>query len=92
MLVNRAGGFVLLFLSVYLTQVRGFSITTVGVLVALYGAGAILASLLGGYFADHVGRRATMLGALSLGGLGMISLGFDYAISASSRRRCSASH
>jgi MFS family permease len=76
MLVNRAGSFVLTFLSVYLTQVRGFPIATVGLVVALYGAGGMLASLLGGYFADHVGRRATMLGALTLGGLGMISLGF----------------
>ncbi|NOT33128.1 MAG: MFS transporter [Candidatus Eisenbacteria bacterium] len=76
MLVNRAGSFVLIFLSVYLTQSRGFSITTAGMIVALYGAGGMLASLAGGFFADHIGRRATMLGALTLGGLGIIGLGF----------------
>ena len=78
MLVNRAGSFVVIFLSVYLTQVRGFSIATAGFVAALYGAGAMLAALLGGYLADHVGRRATMLAALSLGGSGMIALGFAH--------------
>ena len=76
MLVNRAGCFVLPFLAVYLTQGRGFSPTTAGAIAAVYGAGATVASALGGYLADHVGRRATMAGALLLGGTGMISLGF----------------
>jgi MFS family permease len=76
MLVNRAGCFVLPFLAVYLTQGRGFPPATAGVVAALYGAGAAVASPLGGYLADHVGRRATMAGALLLGGLGMIALGF----------------
>jgi MFS family permease len=76
MLVNRAGCFVLPFLAVYLTQGRGFAPATAGAIAALYGAGAAVASALGGYLADHVGRRATMAGALLLGGLGMIALGF----------------
>jgi MFS family permease len=74
MLVNRAGSFVLPFLAVYLTRVRGYSAASAGVVAACYGAGGILASLIGGYFADHAGRRITMLGALTLGGLGMMSL------------------
>jgi MFS family permease len=76
MLVNRAGCFVLPFLAVYLTQGRGFSPTTAGAIAAIYGAGSTVASALGGYLADHVGRRATMAGALLLGGTGMIALGF----------------
>src|SRR5262245_35591521 len=76
MLVNRAGCFVLPFLAVYLTQGRGFSPATAGVVASVYGAGAAVASPLGGYLADHVGRRATMAGALLFGGLGMIALGF----------------
>jgi MFS family permease len=76
MLVNRAGCFVLPFLAVYLTQGRGFSPATAGIVASLYGAGATVASALGGYLADHVGRRATMVGALLLGGCGMIALGF----------------
>ena len=76
MLVNRAGCFVLPFLAVYLTQGRGFSPAMAGIVASLYGAGAAVASALGGYLADHVGRRTTMVGALLLGGCGMIALGF----------------
>ena len=75
-LVNRAGTFVLPFLAIYLTQARGYSAAQAGIVLALYGAGAAVASPLGGYLADHVGRRFTMIGALTLGGLGMVALGF----------------
>ena len=76
MFVNRCGAFVVPFLSVYLTQVRGYSIAVAGSVASLYGLGAMLASLFGGYLADHVGRRATMILALLGGGTGMIALGF----------------
>ena len=76
LLVNRAGSFVVTFLAIYLTQARGFSPAQAGIVAALYGAGAAVASPLGGFLADHVGRRATMIAALALGGIGMIALGF----------------
>jgi MFS family permease len=76
MFVNRAGCFVVPLMALYLTQGRGFSIATAGVVTACYGAGAAVASPLGGYLADHAGRRRTMIGALAFGGLGMIGLGF----------------
>ena len=76
MLVNRSGSFVVPFLAIYLTQGRGLSAAQAGIVASLYGAGAAVASPLGGYLADHVGRRATLMGALALGGLGMIALGF----------------
>lgn len=81
MFVNRAGAFVLPFLAIYLTQDRGLSAATAGVVVACYGAGAAVASPLGGYFADHLGRRATMIASLLLGGVGMILLGFARELS-----------
>jgi len=76
MLVNRAGSFVVPFLSVYLTRERGHSMATAGLVAAVYGAGAMLASITGGYLADRIGRRPTMLMALGIGGLGMVALGF----------------
>lgn len=76
MFVNRAGSFVVSYLALWLTQSRGLSVTTAGFVAALWGAGSMVASPLGGYLADHVGRRRTMVAALTLGGLGMISLGF----------------
>ena len=63
-LVNRAGSFVVPFLAIYLTQARGFSAAQAGIVAALYGAGAAVASPLGGYFDTvtawalaRVGRR-----------------------------------
>ena len=76
MFVNRAGCFVVPFMAVYLTQERRFPVAAAGMVAALYGAGAAIASPLGGYLADHAGRRVTMLGALLLGGTGMMALGF----------------
>ncbi|HKQ58347.1 MAG TPA: MFS transporter [Candidatus Eisenbacteria bacterium] len=80
MFVNRCGSFVLPFLSIYLTVSRGHSLATAGAVASLYGAGAMLSSLVGGYLADHIGRRATMIAALALGGAGMIALGFAHDI------------
>ncbi len=78
--VNRAGTFVVPFLAIYLTQARHFSIASAGAIAAIYGAGGMVASPLGGYLADHIGRRRTMVGALGLGGLGMIGLGFVHGL------------
>ncbi len=63
-LINRFGSFVLLFLILYLKQ-KGFSIQEAGITAGSYGIGAIVAALLGGYLADHFGRRNTI--ALSMG-------------------------
>jgi MFS family permease len=75
-LVNRCGNFVLPFLAIYLTEARGLSPAQAGLIVALYGAGATIASPVGGYLSDHIGRRATLVLALGLGGAGMIAMGF----------------
>lgn len=74
--VNRMGTFVVPFMAVYLTEKRGLSVTQAGMVAALYGAGGAVAAPLGGWLADHIGRRATMVSALTLGGLGVMALGF----------------
>jgi MFS family permease len=74
-LINRTGGFVVPLLAFYLTQGRGLSLSDAGAIVALYGAGSIGASLVGGVLADRVGRRATMAMSLLGGAAVMLSLG-----------------
>ncbi|MFD0351007.1 MFS transporter [Kitasatospora aburaviensis] len=59
--MNRVGLFVMPFLSLYLTVERGYSATSAGLMVSLYGFGGILGSLAGGSLADRWGRRPTML-------------------------------
>jgi len=58
--LNKFGAFVMPFLTIYLTQ-RGFSLTATGCAVGAYGAGYLMASLLGGYLADTFGRRNTIV-------------------------------
>ncbi len=62
-LVNRAGAFVIIFLAVYLTQVRDFSPTYTGLVIGLNGAGGAVGVLIGGALADRWGRRPTLLAA-----------------------------
>ncbi len=66
-LVNRAGTFVVIFLTLYLKTSLGLSVTFATTTMGLFGAGAIVASLVGGQLADQIGRRSVMLIAL-LGG------------------------
>jgi MFS family permease len=54
--VNRLGSFVLIFLVIWLTE-EGYSPAQAGAAVSSYGVGALVASLLGGYLADRIGRR-----------------------------------
>jgi MFS family permease len=54
--VNRFGSFVLVFLVIWLTE-AGYSPAEAGAAVSAYGAGALCASILGGYLADRIGRR-----------------------------------
>jgi MFS family permease len=62
--VNRLGGFVLPFLSLYLTSQRGVSIGRAGLMVSLFGAGSFASQLLGGELADRLGRRPVLLMSL----------------------------
>ena len=78
--INRCGGFVVPFLSLYLTQARHLSPSQAGLVVATYGAGMLFAGPVGGYLADHIGRRATLVLALAGGGTGMIAVGFIHRI------------
>ncbi|PWU45856.1 MFS transporter, partial [Micromonospora globispora] len=48
LLINRAGAFAMLFLSLYLTDARGASEALAGAVVGAYGAGGAVGVLLGG--------------------------------------------
>ena len=75
-LINRFGTFVMPFLAIYLTR-QGYSATQAGFAVSAYGAGHIVASMLGGHLADRIGRRYTI--ALSMFGSGAMMLALSQA-------------
>jgi MFS family permease len=71
--LNKFGGFVVPFLVIYLTH-QGFSLAQAGTAIGAYGIGNVLATLLGGYFADHLGRRKTIVLSMFSGAAAMLLL------------------
>jgi MFS family permease len=63
-IINRLGGFVVPFLSLYLTSERGVTVAEAGLIVAAFGAGSFAAQLAGGELADRLGRRPVLLMSL----------------------------
>lgn len=61
--VNRLGGFIQVFMVLYMTQ-RGFSDTEAGLALGVYGAGTVLGVLTGGWMSDLIGPRLTIMSTL----------------------------
>ncbi len=70
--INRAGAMVLPFLSLYLSQELGFSLSTTGTVLLCFGIGSFLGNYLGGLLTDKLG--AFRLQVLSLLGSGLAFL------------------
>ncbi len=58
--INRFGTFVWPFLTIYLTR-QGHSLTEAGFAVSAFGLGSLCGGLLGGWLADNIGRRNTIV-------------------------------
>ncbi len=71
--VNRFGTFVMPFLVFYLTR-SGYTIEQAGLAVGAYGAGHIIASMLGGHLADRIGRRNTIAVSMFASAAAMLAL------------------
>ena len=63
-MVNRLGGFVQVFMVLYMTQ-RGFTDTQAGGALGVYGAGTVLGVLTGGWMSDRIGPRLTIVTTLA---------------------------
>lgn len=74
MLVNRSGTMVLPFMTIYLTGI-GFSLIKAGIVVGLFGAGAVCGAVIGGKLTDKIGFRQIQLITLAGGGILFILLG-----------------
>jgi MFS family permease len=59
--VNRIGYVVEPFLALYLAGPRHLTPVTVGVVLACFGAGSFVSQIVGGYLADRIGRRMTLV-------------------------------
>ncbi|TAE27781.1 MAG: MFS transporter [Cytophagales bacterium] len=74
MLVNRCGTMVLPFLTLYMTQKLGFSVGQAGVVMALFGTGAIFGTYIGGQLTDRLGFYPVQLFSLFFGGLFLLAM------------------
>lgn len=74
-LINRLGGFVIPFLTLYLTAQRALPVSTAALMVSFFGAGSFLAQLTGGELTDRLGRRPVMLMSFFITPIFMVMLG-----------------
>ena len=74
-LINRLGGFVIPFLTLYLTVQRQIPVSQAALMVSFFGAGSFVAQLTGGELTDRLGRRPVMLMSFFITPVFMISLG-----------------
>ncbi|HET7144874.1 MAG TPA: MFS transporter [Anaerolineales bacterium] len=75
-LINRIGGFVVPFLTLYLTNQRSIPISQAGLVVSLFGAGSFLAQLIGGELTDRFGRKPVLSISFLITPVFIILLGF----------------
>jgi MFS family permease len=71
--VNKAGTFVVPFLTLYLTQ-QGYSLAAAGLALGAYGVGNLVAGVIGGHLADRLGRRTTIVVSMFSGAAAMLLL------------------
>src|SRR5712671_3820625 len=71
--LNKFGTFVMPFLAIYMTGL-GYTTAQAGLAIASYGCGVLCASLLGGYLADRLGRRKTIVLSMFSGAAVMLCL------------------
>lgn len=68
MFINRSGAMVIPFLGVYLTESLGYTLKEAGIILSIYGLGAVSGSFLGGWLTDRVGHFKVQLFSLTIGG------------------------
>jgi MFS family permease len=75
-LINRVGGFVVIFLTIYLTTVRHFSPSQAGLIMGMWAGGGAVGTMIGGVAADRLGRKVTLLSSQVLTATVLLAMGF----------------
>ncbi|MGH8879658.1 MAG: MFS transporter, partial [Stackebrandtia sp.] len=61
LLISKAGGFVVIIMTLYLTSKQGLTESRAGLIVGMFGLGGAAGVLVGGVCADRLGRKPTMV-------------------------------
>lgn len=75
-IINRMGGFVHMFLTLFLSSKLGMNEAEIGFYMLLLGVGGIFGPMIGGWLADHLGRKKVYIAAQGLAALLLIPCGF----------------
>ncbi|GIF77838.1 MDR family MFS transporter [Asanoa siamensis] len=78
--VSRLGGFVMPFLVLYLTDSRGLAAGTAATVLAAAGSGMVASQIVGGWLADRLGRRPTMVAGFVGNAMALIALAHGEAV------------
>jgi MFS family permease len=76
--INRMGNMVLPFLALYSNQVLGLSAADAGIIVTIYGVGALVAGAIGGWLCDRFGAVHILIGSLLVSAVFQVSLSFVF--------------
>ncbi|MES2796814.1 MAG: MFS transporter [Bacteroidota bacterium] len=76
MFINRSGTMVFPFLSLYLTQYLHFSIADTGIILIIYGLGAVTGNYMGGFLTDRFGHYLVQVLALIFAGIMLLVVMF----------------
>jgi MFS family permease len=71
-LINRTGTMALPFLVLYLTRQLDFPAARAGMMLAIYGAGSLVASPLSGWLCDRIGPARILVASLLLSGVALL--------------------
>jgi MFS family permease len=74
-LINRAGSFVIIFLTIYASEELGYGVGFASACLGVFGLGSMCGSILGGQAADRIGRRPVMLLSLFGGAATLMAVG-----------------
>jgi predicted MFS family arabinose efflux permease len=77
MFINRSGTMVVPFMSIYTIQQLHFTIVQSGWVMAFFGIGAITGGFIGGKLTDKIGFYDIQVGALLIGGILFLILGYQ---------------
>jgi predicted MFS family arabinose efflux permease len=76
MFINRCGTMVLPYLSLYLTQYLHYSLAKAGIVLSIYGMGALVGTYLGGILTDKIGHYKVQVFSLFWAGCMLLMLMF----------------
>ncbi len=75
MLINRSGSMVLPFLTLYLTDQGGYTLTQAGMVMSCFGAGSLLGNFFGGWLTDRWKYLHVQVTSFVLGGVMWLVIG-----------------